>query len=695
MIHFRKIHKKREIKKEEIQSISSIKSDSVDSESSSVKEYDFNREQYGALASKKLKELVGRRSEKQSPRTGFGDMYKELLDGSRLSLTSDGDWRRLLEKKEIKPSIITDYYSRQVQKFYEKRGQKLMRYINELVVSAYGKGLSSDKKRFTKYYRDNIKNHGKHQFLSRASEYKNKSFSSSPEITKYGGSAKMTRMIQRASNQETRDNSASADKHSDLKFRRFGKNWVFYKRVVDLLLDYFGQVKEFAYKLNRHCYLLFGLSVDNKNEGWFQFKLMVYNDLMKILFRDPKVMAFLTHLRTSFNKNPFHCSRFQEIKRKLGLIEDHLEEFKKFVQTRINSELDGKQIAQAVSEFKKSKKRRKSRRQKIRQKKSQNNKYMSQMFPQKSLILNDLVFTSSTQHPMDFDSIKGFLVKCYTNEHDLVFVTPNAREITHNEILEFDTISSENLQKGDHLSSLVTPWFRFPVDCRDCGQRRSLEHIYKKLDLKGTEPRRSNFEEENRSEFPINRISNQYSYGKADLIQDRLISQNQSPELESMSPNLENSRNGKKKRRRKRRKNKKKASASVHQPKDEKEILLAKNVQDIIQLQRNLSNKAGRFGDCPEQILNANMLKTTQENLRIKSDVDDIIQSISHDQLLWEESVKQLGNKRKKDERSRRRGRNKKSRISEELKALKAYLEWKEGLTGRQIGTEEETSLLI
>jgi hypothetical protein len=681
------------VKKEEMQSISSIKSDSIESDSS-VKEYDFNREQYGALASKKLKELVGRKSENQSPRDGFGDMYKELLDGSRLSLTSESDWRRLLEKKEIKPSKLTDYYSRQVQKFYEKRGQKLMRHINELVVSAYGKGFSSDKKRFTKYYRENIKNHGKHQFLSRASEYKTKSSSSSPEINKYGGSAKMTGTI-RASNQETRDNSASADKHSDLRFRRFGKNRIYYKRVVDLLLDYFGQVKEFAYKLNRHCYLFFGLSLDNKNEGWFQFKLMVYNDLMKILFRDHKVAAFLVHLRQSFNKNPFYASRFQSIKRKLEQIEDHLEGFRKFIQSRINSEIDGKQIFQAVTRFKASKKRRKSHRSKMKQINQRNNNFFKNMIKKQITQIDEIMFPKTKAPSFGFDKIKAQLAFCYSNDHDMVFITPDSRQVTHNEILEFETLSSENLEKGDHLSSLTTPWFTFPIDCNDCGQRRSLEHIYKELELKGVEFRKLNFEETT-NQFPINRISNQYSFGKADLIQDRLISKNQSPQIESISPNVENLQTCKKKRKRKRRKNKKKTSASVQKTskKEEQGTLMDKNIKGIFQLQRNISNTSSHFAECSDQTLNSNFLKITKENLRIKGDVDDIIRVTLKNQEVWDENVKNLGNKRRKDERSRKKGRNKKLRMNEDLKALKAYLEWRDELEAKQI-SNEDTSLLI
>jgi hypothetical protein len=622
-------------------------------------------------------------------------MYKELLDGSSFSLNSESDWRRLLDKKEVKPSKLTDYYSRQVQKFYEKRGQKLMRHINELVVSAYGKGFYSDKKRFTKYYRDNIKNHGKKQFLSRESEKRIKSSSSSPEINRYGGSTKMTQIIYTASNQETRDNSASTDKNSDLRFRRFGKNRIYYKRVVDLLLDYFRQVKEFAYKLNRHCYVFFGLRKEKTKEGWFQFKLMVYNDLMKILFRDPKVSAFLVHLKQTFSRNSFYSSRFHSIKHKLSLIEDHLEKFKKFIQTKINCEHDGKQIFQAVTFFKNYKKSKKYQREKEKKINKKNKKQIQKFLRDPNLLNIEMGFSSIANHPTSFDEIHKLISSCIENKHILEFRTRSVKKPTDQEIFEFDSLTSDLLTKNFKLSSLATPWFKYPIDCLDCGQRRSLEHLFQELEMEGTESFDLQLDEENKSsklgQFPMNRISNQYSFGKSELIQDGLISNNESPNIlkESKSPqNKKNHQTYKKKRKRRRKRKNKKQSASVNKIAGKSEIEDPKSLEknNATEIFAQSIERRHREGASPvlksaypnAESNNQNLIGFAKENQRIEDEVMNILQANIKNQEVWEDTIQKLGNKRRKDERSRKKGRNKKLRMNEDLKALKAYLEWKE-----------------
>jgi hypothetical protein len=213
--------------------------------------------------------------------------------------------------------------------------------------------------------------------------------------------------------------------------------------------------------------------------------------------------------------------------------------------------------------------------------------------------------------------------------------------------------------------------------------------------MEGTESFDLQLDEENKpsklGQFPMNRISNQYSFGKSELIQDGLISKNESPNVVKASKSPQNRANHqtyKKKRKRKRKRKNKKHSASVNKVAGKPEIDDAKSVEknNATEIFARSIERRQRVGASPilkssfqnSESNNQNLIGFAKENQRIEDEVMDILQTNVKNQEVWEDAIQKLGNKRRKDERSRKKGRNKKLRMNEDLKALKAYMEWRE-----------------
>lgn len=687
-------------------SSSSVESVSNYSDSCSVKEYDFNREQYGALASKNLKELVGRRSDKQSSRGGFGEMYKELLNGARLSLMSETDWRRLIEKKEVNYSQLTDYYKRQVHRFYEEKGRHLLLQINKLVVSAYGKCISLDKKRFSEPYCKYIKIYGKQQFLDRTGRRGEKSSSGPREKGNRGQSGRMTGTTNPATHFHTRQNSASADKNSALKFRRFGKNRAHYKRVIRLLLEYFAQVKEFAYKLDRHLDLFLQINPKGESSGWFQFKSMVYSDLMRILFRDSKVAAFLSHLHCFFERNHFYASRFRSVRRKLAIIDNHLVGFARRAQPQVDSVKDGKQIIKACHRFRERKKSRRLKRSNQARVAKQNRVVYSERLSRISSLGQRILACPKPPRPSHFDDLHQSLKDCFLAEHELLFCQEKPKRPSSSETRAMAQLSTDELSQSGTLESLLVPWFTHPIECVDCQRIFSLVHLpaelginLPKVERPPDEPKKDYLGRS--GAFPRNRESQAYSLTHAKIVQDDLKSPNHSRVRGQQSPAppnlIQNVQTFKKRKRKKRRKKAKNGSASLHKMAEKGEDERGSQCQST-QLFAQLSEQSRHEQSSSTLAKEAPFEKSDRvdQNSKTLFAKEKQIQKKTHEMLwdamqtleVWTETAKKLRNKRRKDERFRKKGqrRNKKMRMNEDLKAMKAYQEWEKMLSNREVG---------
>lgn len=688
-------------------SSSSVESVSNLSESCSVKEYDFNREQYGALASKNLKELVGRKPERQSSHVDFGEIYKELLSESCLSLMTEADWRRLIKNKEINYSQLTDYYKRQVQDFYKDKGGQLIHQINKLVVSAYGKCISPDKKHYSDPYRKYIKIYGKQQFLDRKEWCDKESPSVERGRPQPRDSGRMTGTINQASQFRARQNSASADKNSALRFRRFGKNRAHYKRVIGLLLEYFAEVKEFAYKLDRHLDLFLQINPRNESGGWFQFKSMVYNDLMGILFSDSKVAAFLSHLHGFFDHNKFYASRFRSVQRKLATIGKHLTGFSGKGLSQVDSVEDAIQIVKAYKHFCERKNSRKNRRKKQLEIRKRNRLRYSNRHSRISLLEQRILVSRDAPQTPDFDYLKQGLLDCLYLHHKLLFCKKVRQRPLTAEIKAFKVLSEKELASMQTLPPLLAPWFTQPVECVDCQRIFCLKHILEELGVKlpEVEGQSDEFAHEDLGRpgmFSRNRESQAYSLTQAKIVQDDLKSPNHSHLRSGQSPlqpsSGQNVPTFKKRKKKKRRKKAKKASASLHKVADVGEPAKgaqAESTQLFAQLSkqslgRNASNALGhehnfKKRDSVDQNSKSFSIK---EKKNLQSKTRDMLKGAMKGLEVWTETTKKLGNKHRKDERSRKRGqrRNKKMRMNEDLKAMKAYQEWKKALEARQVG---------
>lgn len=659
-----------------------------------MKEYDFNREQYGALASKNLKELVGRRSDRTSGREGFGEMYKELLDGSCLSLMSESDWRRLIEKKEVNYSQLTDYYKRQVHRFYEGRGRELVAQINKLVISAYGKTISADKKTFSGAFRMYIKSYGKQQFLGRSPWAKE----SSPDTGRPPGPALGS--SDPASQARPRQHSASAEKHSALRFRRFGKHREHYKKVVRLLLEYFAQVKEFAYKLDRHLDLFLQINHSSETGGWFQFKSMVYSDLMQILFRDSKVAAFLAHLDGFFERNAFYAARFEELRRNLVLVENHLTGNRGKSQNTLDCATDGQQIMKAVTRFRRRRNSRRLKRSRHREIGRRNRERFAQRNRRLSSLGQQIMSTPGPPLESDFAHLHRGLLACLRSGHKLLFCSRPRRRPTNTEAAELPWLSLEELAKEKTLKPAVAAWFVQPVECVCCKQIYSLRHVL--TDLGVSLPKRRSPPRDfgagflgKAGAFPRNRESQAYSLTQAKIVQDDLKSPSHSRVDSRRLPRQpQNAQTFKKRKRRKRRKKAKKGSASLH--KSAKGAAQTPNEAEAAQLFAQLTEQTvsaqqkgfGAEGPPKEGSEEQGSQHLSAKDKKIQNKTREMLKGALRGLEVWADTVKKLGVKRRKDERSRKKGqrRNKKLRMNEDLKAMKAYQEWKKALASRKVG---------
>lgn len=682
-----------------------------------TKKFDFNREQFVALRSKKLKELVGKNSQKSSLRSGFSEMYEDLLDGLSLSLLNEEDWRKLVEKKDINSSKLTDIYERKVHFFYEEKSKKLIKLINELVVSAYGKTLSSEKKQYSQLYMEKIKDYGKKQFLPRPT-MADRLASQGRGPDQLCGSAKVT-----VKATQLRESSASADKNSDLKFRRFGKNRTRYKRVVNLILKYFGQVKDFAYKLNGHFYYFIEMNNCIESEGWFHFKSMVYKDLMKILFRDHKVSAFLSHLRAFFSQNKFYASRFKSVQRKLQLIDAHISAFSGELHSRVDPAKDGQKIMRAVRNFQDKTAKRKSIRSELRRIRA-HNADLGKTRPRRREVSEAAQQMMLAGLPPEgdeaqFEFLKQIVLRCFRLNHSLFFQTQHAEGPSKREIEELESLSFSKLKSLSTLSQFVNPWFLNCVDCLNCRQRVSFVHFTEKLDLslssvnniprqfftqKRSLKQTKQFPKQNSFQLNSHRISNPYSFQRSQLVQDHLGSPHPRP-LESFEKQTElestveeRTQTFKKRKRRKRRKRNKKCSSSpqklyadqTHQKgqHDNGKQNLMYSLGEERTRESSLGKTVGQQSSGREQFKEEERRSTPQE-AKVDVEAMETILEAMRTQDLWEETVKKLHDKRKRDERSRKKGqrRNRKLRMNEDLKATKAYFEWKEGLAQLQVAS--------
>ena len=671
-----------------------------------------------------MKDLVGKNSEKQTQRLGFSDLYEDLLDGSSFSLLSESDLSKLIKKKEINVEKLTDYYKRTVHCFYEERGKELIRMINSLVVSAYGKRLSSEKKYYSKTYKTKIKNYGNLQFLDQ------KESISPKHIKRLLGSVKRTIIPGQSSVINLRESSASMDKNSALKFRRFGKNFLYYKRVVNLILDYVQKVKEFAHKLNGHFDIFLKLNKNNKIEGWFHFKTMVYKDLMKILFKNHKVVTFLNHLTNFFNKNKFYASRFKSINRKLCLIDTHISAFSDIDSKKIDYVKDGQDIVQAVEGFKRDRKnniKESKRRNDITNtnKKYMQNKNRLRIISDfgKEMITNSLIIKSEESN---FENLKKMILNCYNKEHELFFQNNHHNRPDPKEFNELKNLSFSDLKNLTTLSQYTNRWFTFCIDCLNCEQRVSFLHLTKKLELTLSSVNNiskeyfSNSKKKGKQssiQFQTNnRISNPYSFNKSELVQDHLASPDTlNPVSEDRLLELDSNQTKKphtfrKRKKRKRRKRTKQTSPSIKKENSFKNQHQIKTLtsgspnmlfsqfpnEKSAKINRSYSkDQRNRAITEPEKIKfneaqqqrEIEQIKQLEQIKKLKKDTLELIMGSIKNQNLWDDTKKKLNNKRRKDERSRKKGqrRNKKLRMNENLKAMKAYLEWNEALETKHV----------
>ena len=700
---------------------------------------------------------------------GFSDLYEDLLDGSSLSLFSEEDLRRLIEKKEINSLRLIDYYKRKVHHFYQERGKELIGLINSLVVSAYGKRLSSEKKNFSKIYKSKIKTYGNMQFLDQKENAKFKLKS------RLFGSAKMTKVLGQASEVGLRESSASADKDSALRFRRFGKNFVHYNQVVNLILDYVEQVKEFAHKLNGHLDFFIKPNSENKREGWFLFKTMVYMDLMKILFQDHKVLTFLSHLRAFFDRNKFYASRFKSIDRKLRLIDSHFSTFNVESSKKVDCVKDGKEIVQAVNGFRLQRQKKKEIIE-IRKKISfANHESMLNASRQRGIsdLASKMVLNSNSlllnEEESNFEFLKKMVLRCYEQQHELYFQKKMEKPPHRNkkkkskslessqrkrlnklknenfqcpqgivrldshvyvlpeEIHELKNLSLSKLKSLEKLSPFANSWFLYSLVCLNCQKNISFLYLTEKLELSLSSVNNipktflSNTRSKKGSKLGLlqfqtnNRISNPYSFNKSELVQDHLASpdalNSESGEnlLDLNSAITKKTRSFRRRKKRKRRKRAKKCSPSLQKESLDSEHrniqTMTTGCQNVLfsqfpnekseKLHRSFSREEReraltekiKFNEV-QMLKNQEQQEILEQIKKVKNETSELITKALKGQEMWEDTVKKLGNKRRKDERSRKKGqrRNKKVRMNENLKAMKAYLEWKETLDTKEIG---------
>lgn len=718
-INFRKLgFRKRDSRQRDAASASS---DSPSPRSVHAKKFDFSREQQKALASRKLKELVGLRKEAPGPpKPGFGDMYEDLLDDSSLSLLNEQDWRRLIERKEVHSSRLTDIYEKKVHHFFEGKTRRLTQLINELIVNAYGKELSPEAPRNSQTYQKYIKNHGKFQFLDRSLKLKHRG--PSPEKRAcFPGSARMTLHDKNAFHQLS--TSASADPITGIRFRRFGKNRAHYKKIIGLILKYFKQIKDFAFRLNGHFHFFIQMDDHNRGEGWFQFKSMVYQDLMKLLFRDLKVPAFLTHLRSFFEQNDFYSLRFQDMKRNLDLIDTHISAFVDRFSLQVDSGKDALNIVHAFRSFKNRGEEKRIQRKRRRRVKNKNRSYLQKKeefqklssLAQNMMTHNEKVVTDETE----FDFLKQMLLRCFAEGHDLVFLKEFPEAPTKDEIRDLRHLTFQKLKSLLIVSEHMSAWFLYDLNCLHCQQRISFVHFTEKLSLSLTSvnniPRRflthkkKKFEEQKfQLELPsASRVSHPYSFRKSQLVQDRLGSQKAKQVLSSEkhaeldSTIEERTQTNKKRKRRKRKKKAKNESATLAEAKGSGKQQATKvgGTQTLLFSQLASKEKVSEVKDGggvsqPGDLPHCELPKTNASQ-QILEDMKEPVHHKTLGMILeamkglgdWREATLKLKNKRK-DERSRKKGqrRNKKLRMNEDLRAVKAYVEWKEALPGRPVG---------
>jgi hypothetical protein len=736
-INFRKLGlRKRDSVTSDMASSSSLGSVSSNSDEPRRKKFDFSRQQHGALASKKLKELVGKSgSENGLNKPSFGDMYEDLLDGSSLSLLNEDDWRKLIEKKEMITSRLTDIYRKKVHHVFEERTRRLNELINQLIVCAYGRRLSSEEIQISNAYDKYVKNHGKFQFLDKNGKHNRKV--SETRGPKLQGSAKMTSNYNQVSQVQTHVNCASAEGDSGLVFRRFGKNRGRYRKIVNLVLKYFKQVKESAYKLDGNFYFFIQMDDHNRGEGWFQFKSMVYHDLMEILFKDGKVSAVLTHLRSFFNRNAFYASRYKSLKEKLDLIENHLSAFMGKLGHKLDPERDGQNIFQAVNKFKKDKVLKREKRVRRAEVNRKNGLYTTCNETRKQrLLLTSKMLGNGSFSPSDrteFIYLQNMLVDCYHREHRLMFQKEFPEPPKMEEVRALAQLNYEELKGLLTVSRDVAPWFLYYAHCIDCQQKISFVHFTEKLSLslssvnniprhyfnhtrrkkKKTHSKRTNESQELLHLETNNRISNPYSFNKSEIMQDHVHLASPEPrQLTSTSKQLELStainehpHTLRKKKKRKRRKKTKRSASDANKIEAKhlhhrastnaggtgtrlfSQLATADNGNCEASYENEFQDPLG--SPMPEELggnSNAPSVKCKEEEeLNVKM---EMIMGGIRNLEEWNEAVAKLSDKRRREERSRKKGqrRNRKFRMNEDLKAVKTYLEWKEGLEQTVLG---------
>ena len=109
-------------------------------------------------------------------------------------------------------------------------------------------------------------------------------------------------------------------------FRRFKKNRKRYKGVIKFIENVIEHIKQIATTMNSlyWSFLRMNQPTPIKENEWFKFKTMIFQNLSQTVFEDPKIFAFLQHLQTFFQRNKFYAVRMRTLAARVSAIQHSL-----------------------------------------------------------------------------------------------------------------------------------------------------------------------------------------------------------------------------------------------------------------------------------------------------------------------------------------------------------------------------------
>ena len=109
-------------------------------------------------------------------------------------------------------------------------------------------------------------------------------------------------------------------------FRRFKKNRKRYKGVIKFIENVIEHIKQIATTMNSlyWSFLRMNHPAPIKENEWFKFKTMIFQNLSQTVFEDPKIFAFLQHLESFFQRNKFYAVRMRTLAARVSAIQHSL-----------------------------------------------------------------------------------------------------------------------------------------------------------------------------------------------------------------------------------------------------------------------------------------------------------------------------------------------------------------------------------